>query len=155
MLQNPLEKHCAATVILVTQEQPRKTLLLWHKKLQVWIPPGGHVEPHENPFEAALREVQEETGLDISSQVPHVHVLDDRAALIPLPRWILEEQIATHGDKPAHCHIDHVYVVEIPFQEAIHDPNESEGVRWITEDEIDDTEMFENCRVLLREIFSS
>ncbi|MGH3820933.1 MAG: NUDIX domain-containing protein, partial [Pseudonocardiaceae bacterium] len=28
-----------------------------------WMLPGGHVEPDENPAEAALREVTEETGL--------------------------------------------------------------------------------------------
>ena len=36
------------------------TLLLWHKKMQAWLPPGGHIDPGELPEEAALREVREE-----------------------------------------------------------------------------------------------
>ncbi len=40
-------------------------LLHWHKKLDMWLPPGGHVEPGELPDEAAVRETKEEAGLDI------------------------------------------------------------------------------------------
>ncbi len=40
-----------------------RVLLHWHQKLQRWLPPGGHIEPHELPDEAAVREVFEETGV--------------------------------------------------------------------------------------------
>ena len=40
-----------------------RTLLHWHKRLQQWMPPGGHMEPNEDPVQAALREVHEETGI--------------------------------------------------------------------------------------------
>ena len=43
-------------------EHSKKTLLLKHRKLGVWLPPGGHVNELEDPFEAALRELIEETG---------------------------------------------------------------------------------------------
>ena len=33
-----------------------------------WAPPGGHMEFGESPVEAAVREVKEETGLDISQE---------------------------------------------------------------------------------------
>ena len=29
-----------------------KVLLLWHRKLGMWLPPGGHIEPNELPDEA-------------------------------------------------------------------------------------------------------
>ena len=41
------------------------TLLHWHAKNQMWLPPGGHVEADEDPIEAAHREVLEETGLTV------------------------------------------------------------------------------------------
>ena len=40
-----------------------RVLLLAHPKLGRWLPPGGHIEPNELPDEAAVREVEEETGI--------------------------------------------------------------------------------------------
>jgi 8-oxo-dGTP pyrophosphatase MutT (NUDIX family) len=40
-----------------------KVLLHFHKKLNRWLPPGGHIEPNELPDEAAVREVLEESGV--------------------------------------------------------------------------------------------
>ena len=42
-----------------------KVLLVKHKKLGLWLPVGGHIEENETPDDALLREVKEETGLDI------------------------------------------------------------------------------------------
>lgn len=41
-------------------------LLVHHKRMDVWLPVGGELEPGESPLAAAVRELQEETGL-----VPH------------------------------------------------------------------------------------
>src|SRR5579871_4695717 len=42
-----------------------RVLLLMHQKLQMWLPPGGHIEPNELPDEAAVHEVLEETGIHV------------------------------------------------------------------------------------------
>ncbi len=54
-------RHFTVTGFVV---QGDRTLLHWHRKEQMWLPPGGHVEPDEDPVQAVLREVREETGLD-------------------------------------------------------------------------------------------
>jgi 8-oxo-dGTP diphosphatase len=38
-------------------------LLVDHKNAQLWLPPGGHVEPDEHPRETVQRELLEELGL--------------------------------------------------------------------------------------------
>ena len=45
---------------------PRGVVLLKHKRLGLWLQPGGHVDAGETPWEAALREAREETGLDVA-----------------------------------------------------------------------------------------
>ncbi|MFP4568244.1 MAG: NUDIX domain-containing protein [Candidatus Woesearchaeota archaeon] len=42
-----------------------KLLVVHHKKLKIWIHPGGHVEQDESFFEAIKREIKEEVGLDV------------------------------------------------------------------------------------------
>ena len=40
-----------------------RVLLHWHSKVRAWLPPGGHIEENEDPVQAVLREVEEETGV--------------------------------------------------------------------------------------------
>src|SRR5580658_9518507 len=42
-----------------------KILLIHHRKLDKWLPLGGHIELEEDPEMAALREAREESGLDV------------------------------------------------------------------------------------------
>ena len=57
-----MRRHFTATGFVV---QGSRTLLHWHKRSQKWLPPGGHIEPDEDPVQAILREIREETGVEI------------------------------------------------------------------------------------------
>ena len=41
-------------------------LLLLHPKYYKWVGPGGHVEDDETTYDGAIREVKEETGIELS-----------------------------------------------------------------------------------------
>lgn len=58
--------HVTASAIV---SGPRGILLHHHKRLGMWLQPGGHVDADEAPHEAALRETIEETG--VAGRHPH------------------------------------------------------------------------------------
>ena len=53
--------HVTGSAILLG---PPGIVLHLHKRLGIWLQPGGHIEPGEAPWDAAVREAREETGLD-------------------------------------------------------------------------------------------
>ena len=42
-----------------------KVLLIHHKKLDLWLPVGGHIQENETPDDALLREIQEEVRIGV------------------------------------------------------------------------------------------
>lgn len=54
--------HLVSYFLIFSPEQS-KVLLVDHKKAELWLPPGGHVEPGEDPKETVLRESKEELGI--------------------------------------------------------------------------------------------
>src|SRR5258705_6104772 len=57
------EKIDFTVAIFVVQEG--RVLLIHHRKLDKWLPLGGHIELDEDPEQAALREAREESGLEV------------------------------------------------------------------------------------------
>jgi|SRR5208283_3465798 len=57
------EKIDFTVAIFVVHDE--KVLLIHHRKLDKWLPLGGHIELDEDPEQAALREAKEESGLDV------------------------------------------------------------------------------------------
>ena len=67
-------KHFTVAVFIVSAGH---VLLHPHPKVGLWLPPGGHIEPHELPDDAALRETLEEpptsrSGPTRSASVPRI-----------------------------------------------------------------------------------
>ncbi len=69
----------------------------------MWLPCGGHIETNELPDEAALREVKEESGVDITLIGEKTLNIKDPQQLVR-PRGIQLESISEN-----HEHIDLIY----------------------------------------------
>ena len=124
------------------------TLLLWHRKVQAWLPPGGHIEPNELPEDAALREVWEETGL-------HVELVGagqkwGRVAVLIRPICILLEDI-----EPGHQHIDLIYFARVISGNAVINPRESTQLQWCDDAALSAPDIAEDIRVLGRRAIAS
>jgi 8-oxo-dGTP pyrophosphatase MutT (NUDIX family) len=108
--------HFTASALVLDESRTRACLVL-HRKLGLWLQPGGHVEPDDPTLAAAaLREVREETGLDARL-----------AAATPVQLDIHE--IPARPDRPAHLHLDVRFLVTAAGDELTLS-DESTDVRW-------------------------
>lgn len=130
-----IERHHTATAYVVAGD---RTLLLWHHKLRMWLPPGGHLEPNEDPVQGALREAREESGLAVEVILPRdLLSIGARAPVVlPPPAVILIEDIV-RDDQPFHQHIDHVYFTRATEPVDFAAPIPHGAHRWATAAELD------------------
>jgi 8-oxo-dGTP pyrophosphatase MutT (NUDIX family) len=96
----------------------RGVLLLKHKRLGLWLQPGGHIDAGETPWEAALRETQEETGLDV--RFPALDA-DGRPPLV---------HVDVHDGGRGHTHLDLRYVLDGGDADPCPPEGESQDVEW-------------------------
>lgn len=120
--------------------------------------PGGHVEDDESHAQAAIREVEEETGLRgvrlleppapaLPAGFPATH------SRVPLPWWITEMRVpADNHLSDQHVHVDHVWVGLAPDPHPSDNPAHPFG--WYTAEEIEGLPMFEDARLLAKVLFT-
>lgn len=107
--------HVTGSAIVIG---PRGVVLLRHKRLGLWLQPGGHIDPDESPWEAALREAHEETGLD----VVYADIGDHG-----VPRLV---HVDVHPGGRGHTHLDLRYVLDGGDADPAPQPGESQEVAW-------------------------
>lgn len=146
------EKHFCASVWITTTSTPQKMLLVHHKKLGKWLQPGGHVEQFENPVETAIREIKEETGIDISFLIQKVQVINRDGTFLPVPKFFMEQTIPANKNQPQHYHLDVQYHLEIPEQETLLRSDESHGIGWFTKIEALKLPIHEDTRVVIQKL---
>ena len=111
-----------------------KVLLRKHDKLKIWMSVGGHIELDEDPVEAALREVKEEVGLDVTLYQKNKLIEHNDGTLeILLPEHILRNRI-----NETHEHITLVYYAKSKTNQLKLSLSEkTEECKWFTTEEID------------------
>lgn len=122
----------AVNVYIVCQD---KVLLRKHDKYDVWLGPGGHIELHEDPNEAVIREAWEETGL-------RVKLLDTREYIeesLEYKELIPPMALNRHQIDAKHEHISFEYIATSETQRVA--PQEksdaSSNFKWYSYEEID------------------
>lgn len=106
--------HVTASVLITG---PRGVILLKHKKLSIWVQPGGHIDPDETPAEAAVREAVEETGLAVTlaeQELAHVDV---------------------HPGPRGHTHLDARFICHAPDEDPRPPKGETQECYWFGWDE--------------------
>ena len=108
--------HFTGSAWLVSADRSR-VLLTHHRKLGRWLQLGGHADGDTDLARVALREAEEESGLDGLTVEPAIFDLD-------------RHRIPARGTDPGHWHFDVRYVVRAGSNEAFVVSDESHALAW-------------------------
>ncbi|RBI59507.1 NUDIX hydrolase [halophilic archaeon] len=129
-------RHFTTKVYIVNEGA---TALHEHPELEIFLPPGGHIDRDELPHEAGLREVREETGFDpeLYRDVSDVEVPGGRPLPQPVHHLLYDVNTYPDGDV-GHQHIDFVYYASVDSRDVDPAPSEAapETWDWYTSDEL-------------------
>jgi ADP-ribose pyrophosphatase YjhB (NUDIX family) len=118
-----VNKHFTASAVVLHRES---VLLVYHPRLNAWVPPGGHIEPGELPDEAAVREVLEETNVAvevISEDVPDTG--SEEVFVLKQPLCMHQVKAFENGEHV--YHIDIVYLCRPKLEQELDQGNAADG----------------------------
>jgi len=150
----PDEKHFTVSVYMFTSEEEPRVLLIHHLKHQKWMQPGGHIEYSETPPEAAIREAQEETGIDIAPYLNPAKSLGEGVFDLAAPISLQQQTIPAHDNESQHYHLDMGYMVHMPHKMPGPSAGESLKINWYSEHQMEALDMFDNVRAQIKELFA-
>jgi 8-oxo-dGTP pyrophosphatase MutT (NUDIX family) len=117
-LDRPFDEHAGPVHVTASAVVcgPRGTLLHRHKRLGLWLQPGGHINDGEAPWDAAVREAAEETGI-VTTHPHHAPMLF---------------HVDVHPGAKGHTHLDLRYLVMAGDVDCAPPIGESPCCRWFT-----------------------
>lgn len=121
-------QYCASAYTIDFKE--KQILLMYNKKLNKWLQPGGHIEGFETPIETAIRETFEETGINIKVIGPTFDGLN-------------YEPIATERYKNKVGDMIDIQYLAIPLNKELLN-NEKNETKWFFIDELENIADIDN-----------
>ncbi len=125
-----------------------KVLLIHHKKLNLWLPVGGHIDKDETPDEAIIREIKEETGLDAEL----VHKCNAPLAGSTKKNLALPFHTNVHsvGD---HDHCCLYYICKLLSDKVTIKKDELNSAEWFTKEDLKQERVPEDVRYIALRAF--
>lgn len=135
--------HFSSSAFVVNKERT-KMLVVYHIINDGWIYPGGHADGETDLLSVAVREVEEETGLNAK-------VLDD--SIFSIQSLPVKGHIKKGKYVSAHLHFDVVYIMEADDTMPLtYRDDESKGVKWISFESADDETMCDFIRPIHKKL---
>lgn len=119
-------KHLVSYFVLY-DAQAQSVMLIDHLKAKLWLPTGGHVDIDEDPYNAVVREADEELKI----------VADFNTVFGSRPFFITVTETKNAG---VHTDVSLWYVIKGSVNADLEfDTNEMNGIRWQTLEEVLET----------------
>lgn len=125
-----------------------KVLLIHHKKLDLWLPVGGHIDPNETPDDALKREIKEEVGLNVD-----IHGQADMPITGKTKRNLAQPFHVNVHDVGDHDHCCFYYVCTPENPEQLRINNELKNFQWVSKEELNQDHIPEDIQHLARKAF--
>jgi 8-oxo-dGTP pyrophosphatase MutT (NUDIX family) len=109
-----------------------KVLVIHHRKLDKWLPLGGHIELDEDPEQAALREAKEESGLDVELLGERPPTTSPGTRALIAPRFL-----DIHRINETHEHIGMIYWARPKNGKLTLATAEHHDIRWCSAADLD------------------
>jgi 8-oxo-dGTP pyrophosphatase MutT (NUDIX family) len=110
-----------------------KVLLIHHRKLEKWLPLGGHIELHEDPEQAALREAREESGIEVELLGERPPTTGPGTRALIAPRFL-----DIHRINDTHEHIGMIYWARPLKGTLALSAAEHHDIRWCSAGDLDE-----------------
>jgi 8-oxo-dGTP pyrophosphatase MutT (NUDIX family) len=130
-----------------------KILLIHHRRLNKWLPLGGHIELDEDPEIAALREAREESGFEVELIGERPPTTEPGTRALIAPRFL-----DIHKITDTHQHIGMIYWARPKSGAMALAPEEHHDIGWFSSEDLDRLEPAMSnavkwyCRKALEEI---
>lgn len=124
-----LSRTITASVYVVYEN---KVLLHMHKKHNTLFPLGGHMLPNEVPHETALREVWEESGLEVKLYNSENKIELGSVRQLNKPMHLLLENVGQEVEN-----IDFIYFATSTNINTNPQEGESKELYWLSKEEIE------------------
>lgn len=113
--------HMTASAWLLNNDKTT-ALLMHHAKLNKWLQLGGHCDGNEDVLAVAIKEAQEESGIQhivpVSSDIFDIDI----------------HRISATSHEPEHDHYDVRFLLQVTSDEKIVQNRESKELRWISKE---------------------
>ena len=136
--------HFTASAWVVNKERSR-VLMVYHNIYNSWSWTGGHADGEEDLLAVALREVQEETGLEdvkaVSGEVYSLEILTVDAHF-KKGKYVVP-----------HLHLNLTYLIEADEGQLLKiKPDENSGVKWFAPDEAVEASTEPEMKIIYRKL---
>ena len=131
-----LSGHLTSSCFILNKKLDH-VLLTHHKKMDIWIQLGGHADGEKDLLSVAIKEAQEESGIENFNILNNQEIFDLGIRFVPQYKNI-----------PEHYHYDVCYALQVKDTEDFVVSHESKDLKWVKVEKVKEFTKVEDVGVM-------